>query len=447
MLKKTAILGVLFTMLSSACYQAAAQDTAPAAVTPAPAAASSAANDATVAPDTAILKRTPVIDGNIEAGEWDSYYSFNSNGLDVNTYANWDSRNIYIGVRSNQPVDMVCVLDAGNDGWFHGDGNYEFKAIRTNDGGMNLLASCYESRNTKTPIATSLPEAETALITFKNSASDGNHMMEMQIPLMLIRGFKFGPNKQVGFQIGVKAAADDTAWIPANIPGDVEECTLVTKKFASLKPLTLGFDLKNETIARGDDLAGKFHITNSGKETVDVYSFVIAGEGKSGVYLSSEKVRLEGLTPGKHISHNVTTIIPTDMPVGCWALGAEISSKDSRIGAALASFEVVDPFDVSLQLPRDDVKADVKNVSVSVQVKNNMRRSIKGRANITMPTGWEIAKNSNTRDFTVASGGFTVVTFKAQPPLGELGNVPVKVEITVGNETKTLENSITVVNP
>lgn len=400
-----------------------------------------------VTPDTELFRRTPVIDGVIDDGEWDAYYTFTSGDWECTAYADWDSGNLYVGTKSNKPIDILALLDANADGWFHGEENLEFMATRGTGGNLVLTVGRYESRNTKSPVATPVTPEEAALVQMKSSASGGTYMAEMRVPALLVRGLKLAEDRRIGFQIGVKTAVEDNGWIPLAGPGDTKECILVTKKIAALKPLVLGFDLKFARIARGDELIGKFHLTNSGSETIDVRSFVIAGEGKAGDYLNSEKIRIDGLPPKKHIAQGVSSIIPRDMRLGCWAIGAEVRSSDARLGGALVSFEVVDPFEIELRLPPNNVRSDVKDVTFGVVIKNNKRRDIRGKAKITLPIGWELWKNTDMREFTVSGGAVSSVAFKAKPPLGALGDVPVKVEVTVVGETKTAEGTFAVVNP
>ncbi|MDH7601235.1 MAG: hypothetical protein QHI38_03705 [Armatimonadota bacterium] len=395
-------------------------------------------------PDTQIFKRTVCVDGKIEDGEWDTFYTFTSGDWQMTTYADWDWKNLYVGAKSNKPFDLLCALDANDDGWFHGDDNLEFKITRGADGNLVTAISRYESRNVKTPTPTPVSESEASLVEVKSGQLEGQYVIEMRVPFMLVRNFKPSPDSKVGFQINVKTSPDETAWVPTSLLGDVAHCVLVVKKFASLKPLVLGFDLKETSVARGDTLVGRFHMTNTGTETLDVRSFVIAGEGKAGAYLNSERIRLEGLPPKKHYAHDTSTIIPSDMPVGSWALGAEVRSEDARLGGALVSFDVVEPFEIELNLP-SEVPADTTSVTIQVAVRNNTRKAARGRAKIILPVGWELVKNADTREFIANPRGSTAfATFKAKPPIGELGKVPVKAEVTIGGETKIVEGSFTV---
>ncbi|MCX8053601.1 MAG: hypothetical protein N3B12_07310 [Armatimonadetes bacterium] len=401
-----------------------------------------------IMPDCDIFRRTPLIDGTLEDGEWDKFYSYTSGDWEVTTYADWDARFLYVAARSNKPFELMFVLDANNDGWFHGDENYEVKVAGGVDDNITLSVRRYESRNVKTPTAAPATEAEIAMVDVKSVKSANDYMIEMKVPSALIRGFKLDPGKKVGMQINIKPSVEGAIWVPTDQVGDVRECTLATKKVAALKPLVLGFDLKDSVVARGEELVGRFHITNGGTETLDAREYIIAGEGKTGSYLSSQRIRIEGLPPRKHISREVRTVVPSDMPVGSWAIGAEVRSADARLGGVLVSFDVVDPFEADIKLPAAEVRADVKDVTFQVLVKNNTRKAIRGKVKVTLPTGWELWKNADTREFVAGPrGAVAFAKFKAKPPLGEMGPVPVKAEVTVGRETKTVEGKFHVVSP
>ncbi len=400
-----------------------------------------------IIPDTDIFKRTPRIDGTIDDGEWDTYYTFTSGEWEVTTFADWDADSLYLAAKSTRPIDFLASLDASGDGWYHGEDNYEFRAIREADESIALTVGRYESRGTTSAAVAWVTPAEASMVEVKSNASEDGYAIEMRVPANLVRGFRLAPDRHLGLQIAVKTDPQEDAWIPADAPGDTRPCVLVAKKIAALKPLRLGFDLLDYRLARGDELVGKFHLTNSGTDPVDVRTFVIAGEGKAGDYLSSERIRIEGLPPGKHISREIKSIIPSDMALGSWAIGAEVRSDESRLGGALVSFEVVEPFDVRLSLPGTPVRTDVKDVTFGAVVDNNLRRSLRGTVKITLPVGWELWKDADTRDFSARAESSSSVAFKAKPPLGALGSVPVSVEVTADGITQKAESFFEMVSP
>jgi len=401
----------------------------------------------TVNPDPEIFRRTPVIDGRINDGEWDIFYTLGDAGSETLTCANWDSSNLYIGARSSRPLELLIVLDGNSDGWFHGEDNYEL--VTTRDASLVLLAvGRYESKGTKSAAATPVTQAEAALVEMKAASDDSVSGIEIRVPWALIRDFRPSADRKIGLQIAVKGT--DGCWIPADVVGDTRNCaacSLAVRKIAALAPLRLGFDLRDSRVARGDELAGKFHMSNDGLDSVDVRSFVIAGEGRAGDYLSSQKVRMEGLASKKHISHTVTSLIPSDMPLGSWALGAEVRSADSKLAGALVSFDVVEPYEIETRLPPSDIRSDVKDVTFGLVVRNNKRAGIRGTVKITLPQGWELWRNADTREFSAAGGSMTSVAFKAKQPLGALGAIPVRFEVNAVGLTKTAEGTIIMVNP
>lgn len=401
----------------------------------------------TVTPDTEILKRTPIIDGKIEDGEWDIYYTIDAENWEATTYANWDDSGLCIAAQSDRPIDLTFVLDADANGWYNGEGNYQFTLQRSADNALNLTVSRYDSKNNNSATAAPVSQAEASLVEVKSSQADSGYLIEMRVPAGMIRGFSPANGKKAGIQVSLNATDSAYGWVPGDSASSIAECILVNKKVAVLKPLALDLGLRDLKVARGDELVGKLYLTNEGTETVDVFSLVMAGEGKSGPYLSSQKIRVEGMAPKKHVSHEIRTIIPSDMPLGSWAIGAEVNSKSSRIGGALISFDVVEPFEAELKLPTSDVRTDVKDVTFTVVIKNNSRQNIRGISKITLPLGWELWKNADIREFSAHSEALTSVAFKAKPPLGALGNVPVSVDVTVGETVKTVQGNIKLVNP
>lgn len=429
----------------AAVEPAAAVDPEPPAVTAEPAA--QAFEMPTIAPDTQIFKRTPVIDGAVEDGEWDAFYSFITPAWEATTYADWDSKKLYFAAVSAKPIDLMITLDADADGWLHGEENYEIRITRAADGTASTAISRYDSRSATSAAAAPVSAAEAQMVVAKTSGSEGNYAIEVEIPGTLVRSLKLVPGRKIGLQLAVRTGSDENAWVPGVGPASVRECVLVDKKIAALKPLDINFDLPDSALARGEELVGKFHLTNTGGETVDVQSFIIAGEGKSGAYLSSQKVRMEGLVSRKHVGHEFRSIIPSDMPLGSWALGAEVQSRDGRLGGVLVSFDVVEPLEIELVLPEKPVMADVKDVTFGIIIKNNSGNSIRGTAKITLPPAWELWKNADKREFFARGESVSSVQFKARPPLGVQGEVPVKVEVTAGDMTRTAEGTFRIVNP
>jgi len=405
--------------------------------------------DFAVTPDPEIFKRTPVIDGVISDGEWDIFYSTQSSGWNLATFANWDNGGLCFAGMSNVPVDFLILLDVRSDGWYHGDENYEFLVSRDSRDGTRLTGARYDSFNSLSPEPSVLSAAELSLVELRSKLNAESVAFEMRVPSVLLRR-QLTAGTKVGVAIAVRTGSDSASWVPAGLVGErrkCSECILVKKKVAALKPIRVSLDLREDVVARGDELVGKFHLTNEGSEAADVRYFVIAGEGRTRPYINSERIRVDSLAPKRHISREFKTVIPVDMPLGAWGLGCEVGSTEARMGGVLVSFDVVDPYEVSLRLPEGEVHTDVKDITLGVIVRNNRRSRARGSVTINLPVGWELWKGAGRKEFSVPAGGMAPVSFKAKPPLGVAGRVPVSAEVSVEGRTIKAEGSLTLINP
>lgn len=458
----TIITPVMLLMVSGVLAEdAAAPATPPAAMTPAPpsATADSVKTDANtvpvtpapapafqkpvVTPDTRIFRRTPVIDGIIQDGEWDAYYRFSGTGWEATAYMDWDDHNLYFAAKSSRPIDMQSLIDVNADGWFHGDDNFEIQTSGGLTGAMTVSVSKYESKNTKAPVASPVAPEIASMVEVKSSKSDTLYCIEMKIPAIMISGLRISSKKKIGLNININSGSDFGGWCPSQEIGDIQDCTLVTEKYASLKPVELSFGLRDDRVARGDEVGGKLYVNNRGDSDIDAKFVVLGGEGLASDILSSQKIRLAGIRAKDRTVQEIRSVIPIDMRLGYWALGAEVRSEGERLGSALASFEVVEPFDLELRLPGGPLKADTRELTFSVGVKSNCRDRIRGTATITLPQGWELDRNGATKDFVITIGhGATPIIFRAKPPIGASGEVPVKFSVTSRGRTLTEEGRI-----
>ncbi len=263
--------------------------------------------------DTNIFKRTPKIDGRIQDGEWDLFYSKENGDLKGDVFLNWDSTNIYSGIKADKPCNIQIYLDTNGDGWLHGDDNIEI--LITADKKSPYVGR-YDSKNSKSISTTQVTDTESSMVEIV-SDSGSFYNTEIKIPWLLLRNPKIRAGKKIGIGINLSLPNQEKTSSLEPEPGIIQNCTLVTKKIAALKPFEIGFDLRDTKIAQGDELLAKFHVLNTDTSTADAHHFIIAGEGNSGEYLSSMKIRLDGIAPKKRLSQEYSTIIPMDMPLGC----------------------------------------------------------------------------------------------------------------------------------
>jgi len=387
-----------------------------------------------------------MIDGQVEQGEWDTFYTLDSVELKATTFADWTDSGLYFAVRANKAVDALILIDANNDGWFHGGDNLQIKALRPGSAGQSLEVFRYDSRSAKIPAPQQVPPEEIEVAVMKATSSPNEYAMELAIPSSLLSGFTPRVGSKVGLRFAIRSGGEDASWIPSVTLGDVEECVLVDTKSAALQPLQIHLQARDSKVSQGEDVAARLFLRNDGPETIEANVFVVGGEGKAAQYLNSEMIRIEGLEPHKLIRHNFKSRIPSSMPEGFWALGAELKAGNNRIGGALASFQVVKPYEVTLDVGQETIAADGKFHRIRVTIRNNTSRSAYGQAKITLPEGWQVAKSLYIRKFHIErEDGTEEIRFEVKPPqITEPTKATISVEVTVGKESVTVSREVAV---
>jgi hypothetical protein len=399
-------------------------------------------------PEAVILRRTPVLDGAIDPGEWDMYLQTQQEGFSATAYANWDENGLYVAVQGPRPSDVMVTIDANNDGWFHGKDNYIVKATNNPDGKLTMTLEQYDSQASM-PAPGTTEKLDASGILYKDKQTPELSALEMSIPASAIQGLKLKANGTAGMRISLRPAVDGAVWTPMSTLGSVEPCTFSDRKVAAVDQLDVSLVLLDRRVVPGQKLMARLYIKNTSAQTMPLDSFVVGGDGRAAKYLNSQRVRLEGLAPGKTVRHKFESKIPADMPVGSWAVGIEVKSgaDASRVGAALASFEVVKPFEVSMDAGDEPLVAGVdKDRLICINVKNQTSGRAIGEANISLPAGWRIKPNLPLRRFEVPfEDESTKVRFRVMPPADvKPGDVPLKVDLVINGEKFSLGKNLVV---
>lgn len=412
-----------------------AQDTAPA---PVPAAQPAK-------PDTSLLKRTPAIDGVIEPGEWDVFLQTQQGEFSGTVYTNWDDAGLYIAAQTNKAADVMITLDGNNDGWFHGADNYLVKATNGPSGAVTVSMEKYDSHaKIDAPGATQTIDASG--IIYRHTVKDGACVLEMSLPKASLPDVKVEPSANIGLRVGLRQAVEDARWIPMVALGDVDVCSLTEGKVAAPDQLDVSLVLQDAQVVAGQKLMAKLYIKNKGAQPTPVECFVIGGDGRAARYLNSEKIVVEGMQPGEVIKHRFESKIPEAMPLGSWALGAEVRcGEKTQAGAALASFEVIRPFSFSMSVGEDPlVIGSGKDRTVIVEIANHTPDRVLGDIVITLPGGWGLKPNLTVRKFEVrGENQKTSVRFRVTPPTdARPGEIPIKVDVNVGGKKYSLNRDL-----
>lgn len=397
-----------------------------------------------ITPDTTVIKRTPVINGQIDRGEWDKFFEFNYSGIHATTYVDWDSNNLYIASEATAPVDLLITLDANSDGWFHGGDNYELIARHgENNEAPTLSVSRYQSQGATGTGGVPLTAAEASSFTMKAGSAPGSYVYEIAIPRASVTGLALQPGRKIGLKVAVGIdSGTDVQWVPTAPLGEVQAISLVDAKSSANASLEITANMLDKRVAPGEELFARIHIRNKGKVASTADTIVVGGEGKTAKLLGSQLIRIEGIQPGKSCSFTFHTRIPQHAEPGSAALGIEARSGDESVAASIFSFDVMPPFEVQIDTNRPQNPLD-GYYKVAVLIKNNRQQPVTGKVKLTLPEGWTFRKSEDVKEFYLTTEeGEQSILFRIVPPKNVDPQIKLVAEVMVDKASVTKSGTL-----
>lgn len=389
----------------------------------------------TVSPDFDVFRRTPTIDGTVDAGEWDKFYSFDYSDVHATTYIDWDDNYLYVASKTNAPTDLLVILDGAGDGWFHGSDNFEITAKRARGtAGPTLTVSRYQSQGAPGVAGTPLVATESSAFVMKAGTALPYYTYEICIPRSAVPGLELKSGEKFGIKVAVGVGTQEVVWIPSSPLGDVQTATLVTSKSSLSFAGKVDVTIRDTRIVPGEDLIAKISVRNASQVPLRVDSIVVGGEGRTSKLLGSQLIRLDGVEPQKSFTRGFRSQLSRAATPGSAALGVEVRSGDDRVGSALVSFDIVPAYSVRMELP--DRSASRNERRVIVIVHNNTQGEAYGRVKLNLPEGWTVRHGGVTKTFLVRNEeGEESVIFRVTPPEKADQPAPVLAEVQIGQQT------------
>ncbi len=387
-----------------------------------------------VTPDSEIFRRTPKIDGQIDPGEWDKFYSFEYNGVRGTAYIDWDDRNLYVASRTSAPSDLLIILDGAADGWFHGSDNFEITAKRAvGDGAPTLTVSRYQSKGKPGAPAAPLVAAESSMFVMKAASAPDSNVYEIAIPISAVPGLDLKLDRQIGLKVAVGVGSPEVTWIPTAPFGEVQMASFVCAKSNSLVPLKVDVEVRDPRLVPGDELNARITFRNTSEVYARIDTIIVGGEGKTAKLLGSELLRLDGIAPGKSYTAMFKSALGKTATIGSAAMGVEARWGEERVASSLVSFDVVSAYEVGIDC---SVQGKTGERRVIVTVKNNTKKSAYGKVKLSLPEGWQVRHSVVDKEFFLRDeDASTEVVYRVTPPAGAKGRVPALAEVQIGGQT------------
>lgn len=154
--------------------------------------------------DPAIPRVSPVIDGNIDAEEWPSFYHLEDTRGQGEFALAWDDHFLYGAARIRPPGPFHLQIDAAADGWFSGRDNLVFRFTPNNDEETPTVETsvfvCDEQPDRYPYMNTDLISADS--VRAANRFTGEEWVLEYALPRMPRLGLTLEPGREIGINAG-----------------------------------------------------------------------------------------------------------------------------------------------------------------------------------------------------------------------------------------------------
>lgn len=361
------------------------------------------------------LALSPMLDGKIEAEEWDSLGTFDG----VQAYLQWEPGRIHAAATLDEGKDLIISLDFGADGWLLGKDNLEVRLSMRN-GSVEVSERLLDGTSPSGPVWVDAA-AFMAATKAQASVEAGKWSVEMSLQDPGLGWIERQPQRPLRVRFdGVDAA---TPPIEAYMP---RETGLVSLQFDRVQDMPEGMNWKPEyrgrSIMPGNQL--KLRLTFSRKDEATWSQIETRAEGLAKAGMRSEGLPFPAFDKKNRAFVDYESAIEKDAPYGYRVLRSTLTGQDGKTTIVQTSFAVAPV--IEFELVREPIKAsdEPKAVRISAYLRSNSTRRVDGRFSVTPPTGWEV-ESGNNKQFVIANArGSKRQVFSLIVPGGFRGTAP-----------------------
>lgn len=369
------------------------------------------------------LALTPVMDGAIQAEEWDVL----SRGAGGETYFQWEPGVLHFAAHAMPDQDVVVSMDMAADGWLVGTDNLEI-TYSLREGELRTRVRTLDATDPGGPVWRSGGISTEALSAI-HSVSDVGWMLEAS----------FIPNRsrepKSGRRMGVRVDQ-----IPALLdPGESflpRPMGFVILQMDASRNLLPGMSwrpvFESRSVARQDELSMRFRV-NRDQDGLDFTQASFRAEG-----LAREEV-LEGRMPFPHFRDDSSvigynTVIDDDAIPGWRVVQLALQNGDSEV-LLRSSFRIANLVDLELDMP-DRLRAvpEAQIIRGTVTIQSQFTGRVEGQFSFDAPAEWTVTRGK-TDDFRIFhSRGAKRVPIEFVIPKNTYGTFPLTFRAQIGDE-------------
>ncbi|MGC8666635.1 MAG: NEW3 domain-containing protein [Chthonomonadales bacterium] len=369
------------------------------------------------------LKRRPVLDGIIAEGEWDPLYTISDGPVTGTVYLNWDDDYLYIAAKTDQPAWAIFDIDANDDGWLRGADNLEITVAPVTAGVMPpITARILDAASGKDQPVWNDRVVDTKAIQIAAKATGSNYVIELAVPKG-IAGLMPRANATIGFRADFLPAGQVPTPTPPYEPHLLVDVDLVDARVTGAPGVSPRLTLEDQRVIPGGTLNATLELIPGSDEPIPIRWVAWSGDGAAAdILLSERNPNVPPVNPRKSLKLRYSCRLPDTAVPGFYQLSASAELANGRSVHATASFQVVEPFVLTMSAsPEPAFPSDQNKERVTVEIQCAVPGYTRGDVELQVPAGWVIEGRhkkgfeSQHQDSVIRPQFFVVIPSATQP--------------------------------
>ncbi|MDE2126121.1 MAG: hypothetical protein KGJ62_05990 [Armatimonadetes bacterium] len=339
------------------------------------------------------LRRTVQIDGVLEDGEWDPFYTIDDGPIQGTFYCNWDDNYLYLAAKTNQPSTVLIDVDTGGDGWLHGANNLELLVSDvSNSAPPTVTTRLLDAATNKDVPAWNLTAVDPKTIQVAGKVDNGTQVIELAIPKNTA-SLVLRPGATISLRAEFLPPAPASAYPPTQPydPHLLLDANLVDTRTSEVAGVLSRLSLSDYKCIAGERLFATLELDNQTDIPMDINTVEFTGRGLSVNAVNTlREVTVPSLPGLKKLKLPYNTVLPPNLAVGSYTLDVTVDMGKGRQLHTDAAFSVVQPLQVQMSAnPATVVVNGPSRANVDVSVFSAVPNGMTGNVQLTgFPSGW-----------------------------------------------------------
>ena len=383
-------------------------------------------------------------------GRWDLLYALGEGSDRKAVYFDWDDDYLYVAAESAAPSEAQFDIDGKGDGWFRGVDNLRIAVTPSaQEGGVpQVTVQRWDTvQNKDKPVWAASPIPVNALKVVSGRTANGSFATLLALPRTETIGLARKSGSEFGLRVefGLTSANPDGAALYT--PRPLLHLRLQDAIDARGSGLTVQVKAEPGRIVPGEGIRAALEVKNDGVAPVKVARLFLRGSQTTQPLLDAATFTGMTIKPGEKVRRSFYSVVSGLAGLGAMVLTGGAETEGGAALAALASFDRVEPYGVSLSLdPRPVITGAGEQRTALVTAHGQGHRRIKGAVTMDLPAGWTVDKGDLRRELVLSfDGEARPVYFKVQVPSAAVPGVyPIHATLQIAGKTYSAEGSVVV---